>query len=352
MSDVEESGRSSSEKPLLAVLRGEARPVPPLWLMRQAGRFLPEYRELRARSGSFLEFCYAPAAAAEATLQPIRRFGFDAAILFSDILVVPDALGQRVEFESGHGPKLDPLEQEDSPLAKLSEEIDLEKLAPVFETIERIKGGLPCETAFIGFCGAPWTVASYMIAGHGTPDQAPARVFAYRRPEVFEALIARLVEASVAYLIRQIDAGVEVVQIFDSWAGVLPPTQFERWVYEPLREMVARVKKARPQALVIAFPRGAGAHLKHCVEGLGADGIGLDTSADPAGAVRDAQNRVALQGNLDPLALIAGGAALDAAVDGVLEAFAPRAHIFNLGHGILPETPISHVERMLARVRG
>ncbi len=351
MSDIKASNKISTEKPLLSVLRGETRDVPPMWLMRQAGRFLPEYRELRARSGSFLEFCYAPAAAAEATLQPIRRFGFDAAILFSDILVVPDALGQRVEFESGHGPKLEPLENEESPLSKFSEEIDLQKLAAVFETIERVKGALPRETTFIGFCGAPWTVASYMIAGHGTPDQAPARIFAYRRPEVFEALIARLIEASVAYLIRQIDTGVEVVQIFDSWAGVLPPTQFERWVFEPLREMVARVKKARPQALVIAFPRGAGAHLKHCVEGLGADAIGLDTSADPAGAVRDTQNRVALQGNLDPLALLAGGAALEREVASILAAFKNQRHIFNLGHGVLPQTPVPHVEALVRLVR-
>lgn len=348
---MQESQSISSEKPLLAVLRGETRRVPPLWLMRQAGRFLPEYRELRARSGSFLEFCYAPAAAAEATLQPIRRFGFDAAILFSDILVVPDALGQKVEFESGHGPKLAPLEGEESPLSRLSEAINLQKLAPVFETIERVKSALPHETAFIGFCGAPWTVASYMIAGHGTPDQAPARLFAFRRPEVFEALIARLVEASVSYLTRQIDAGVEVVQIFDSWAGVLPPTQFERWVFEPLREIVARVKKARPGALVIAFPRGAGAHLKHCVEGLGADAIGLDTSADPAGAARDAQNRVALQGNLDPLALIAGGAALEREVASILAAFENQRQIFNLGHGVLPQTPIAHVEALVRLVR-
>ena len=351
MSGVRESQAVYSEKPLLAVLRGETRRIPPLWLMRQAGRFLPEYRELRARSGSFLEFCYSPAAAAEATLQPIRRFGFDAAILFSDILVVPDALGQRVEFESGHGPRLAPLEGEDAPLSKLSEEIDLQKLAPVFETIERVKSALPRETAFIGFCGAPWTVASYMIAGHGTPDQAPARLFAYRRSEAFEALIARLVEASVSYLLRQIDAGVEVVQIFDSWAGVLPPTQFERWVFEPLREIVARVKKARPQALVIAFPRGAGAHLARCVSGLGADAIGLDTSADPASAVRDAQNRVALQGNLDPLALLAGGAALEREVASILAAFENHRHIFNLGHGVLPQTPVAHVEALVRLVR-
>ncbi|ARN83538.1 uroporphyrinogen decarboxylase [Methylocystis bryophila] len=340
----------SSDKPMLSVLRGEQSRIPPLWLMRQAGRFLPEYRALRAKSGSFLEFCYSPAAAAEATLQPIRRFGFDAAILFSDILVVPDALGQTVGFESGHGPRLAPLEGE-APLSGLREEIDLEKLAPVFETIERVKGALPRETAFIGFCGAPWTVASYMIAGHGTPDQAPARLFAYRRPEIFEALITRLVEASVAYLLRQIDAGVEVVQIFDSWAGVLPPTQFERWVFEPLRDIVARVKKARPQALVIAFPRGAGAHLRRCVEGLGADGVGLDTAADPASAARDAQNRVALQGNLDPLALIAGGAALEKEVASILTAFQGHRHIFNLGHGVLPQTPVEHVEMLVRFVR-
>jgi len=349
--DRRESEAAYSEKPLLAVLRGEQQRIPPLWLMRQAGRFLPEYRALRARSGSFLEFCYSPAAAAEATLQPIRRFGFDAAILFSDILVVPDALGQTVGFESGHGPRLSPLEGEEAPLSKLSEEIDLQKLAPVFETIERVKGALPRETALIGFCGAPWTVASYMIAGHGTPDQAPARLFAYRRPEVFEALIARLIDASISYLLRQIDAGVEVVQIFDSWAGVLPPTQFERWVFEPLCEIVLRVKKARPQAFVIAFPRGAGPHLARCVWGLGADAIGLDTSADPVSAARDAQNSVALQGNLDPLALLAGGAALEQEVASILAAFEHHRHIFNLGHGVLPQTPVEHVEALARLVR-
>jgi uroporphyrinogen decarboxylase len=339
------------EKPFLSALRREKLPVPPIWLMRQAGRYLPEYREIRAKATSFLDFCYSPASAAEVTLQPIRRFGFDAAILFSDILVIPDALGQKVSFESGAGPRLDPIEQPEQ-LAQLKAAIDLERLAPVFEAIDRVKGALPAQTAFIGFCGAPWTVASYMIAGQGTPDQAPARLFAYRHPEAFAKLIALLTEASVAYLTRQIDAGVEVIQIFDSWAGVLPTHEFENWVFAPLREIVSRVKRQRPGTPIIAFVRGAGTHLTQLVEGLGADAYGLETAADPVWAARETAGRATLQGNLDPLALVAGGAALDREIDAILTAFADHPHIFNLGHGILPQTPIAHVERLVERVRG
>ncbi len=341
----------NADKPLISVLRGKAQKRPPVWLMRQAGRYLPEYREIRAKAKSFLDFCYTPAMAAEVTLQPIRRFGFDAAILFSDILVVPDALGQQVSFESGAGPRLDPL-AEPADFAKLGEEIDLERLAPVFETIARVKGELPADVAFIGFCGAPWTVASYMIAGQGTPDQAPARLFAYRHADAFAALIDKLVEASIAYLSRQIEAGVEVVQIFDSWAGVLPAAEFERWVAKPMREIIARLKQKHPDTPVIAFVRGAGVHLPRLVKTLGADGYGLDTVVPPTWAAAAVGPDVALQGNLDPLALIAGGAALDREIDLILQAFDGRPHIFNLGHGILPQTPIAHVERLLARVRG
>ena len=323
----------------------------PVWLMRQAGRYLPEYRALRSRAKSFLDFCYTPKSAAEVTLQPIRRFGFDGAILFSDILVVPDALGQHVWFEGGAGPRLKPIEEPED-LSRLRDEVDLERLAPVFETIDRVKAALPAETTFIGFCGAPWTVASYMIAGQGTPDQAPARLFAYRHPESFARLIALLVEASSAYLLRQIEAGVEVVQIFDSWAGVLPPHEFERWAAAPLREIVARVKAKSPQTPVIAFPRGAGTHLPALIDACGADAYGLDTSADAAWAAKVAGGRAALQGNLDPLALVAGGASLEAEIDRVLDAFKGHRHIFNLGHGVLPQTPVEHVELLLKRVRG
>jgi len=338
------------DKPLLSVLRGDVREIPPIWLMRQAGRYLPEYRELRAKSSSFLEFCYTPARAAEATLQPVRRFGFDAAILFSDILVVPDALGQKVSFETGSGPRLEPIE-EPSQLSRLSDDFDVERLSAVFETIDRVKSSLPAEVAFIGFCGAPWTVASYMIAGQGTSDQAPARLFAYRHPEAFERLIGMLVDASVAYLSRQIDAGVEVVQIFESWAGVLPSAEFEKWVVAPVQEIVSRLKAERPEVPIIAFVKGSGVHLPQLVKRLGSDAYGLDTAMDPNWAVARTGGGTVLQGNLDPLALVAGGPALDREIAAISRAFAGRPHIFNLGHGILPETPIDHVERLIERVR-
>lgn len=339
----------SDEKRLISALRGEARGIPPLWLMRQAGRYLPEYRALRTQAKSFLDFCYTPAMAAEVTLQPIRRFHFDAAILFSDILVVPDAMGQTVSFETGEGPRLEPIETPEG-VARLGA-FDAEKLSPVFETIDRVKSQLPADVAFIGFCGAPWTVASYMIAGKGTPDQAPARLFAFRHPDAFQTLIDRLVEASVDYLVRQIDAGVEAVQIFDSWAGVLPANEFESWSAKPIARMVAALKEKRPATPVIAFVRGADAHLPALTRRLGAAGYGLDTALDPKWAVAETAESVCLQGNLDPLALIAGGAALDREIDTILDAFRGRPHIFNLGHGILPQTPIEHVERLVARVR-
>jgi uroporphyrinogen decarboxylase len=338
-------------KPFLAALSGARQKRPPVWLMRQAGRYLPEYREIRARAPSFLDFCYTPKLAIEATLQPIRRFGFDAAILFSDILVMPDALGQSVSFEAGEGPRLAPISGRED-FEKLKETPDWTRLAPVFEAVAGIRAALPGETALIGFCGAPWTVASYMIAGRGTPDQGPARLFAYRHPELFSQLIDRLADASADYLARQAQAGAEAVQVFDSWSGVLPSAEFERWCVAPLARLVARFKAQRPDTPVIAFPREAATHLGRFADISGISAIGLDTAADPKVAARLLPERLALQGNLDPLALIAGGAALDAGVDAVLEGFAPRAHIFNLGHGILPETPIAHVERMLARIRG
>lgn len=339
-------------KPFLAALAGERQKRPPVWLMRQAGRYLPEYRELRATASSFLDFCYTPRLAVEATLQPIRRFGFDAAILFSDILVLPDALGQSVSFETGEGPRLDPIANRED-FEKLHETPDWTRLAPVFETVASVKAALPAETALIGFCGAPWTVASYMIAGRGTPDQAPARLFAYREPELFGALIDRLADSSADYLSLQIEAGAEAVQVFDSWSGVLPGPEFARWCVAPLKRLVTRLKARHPHIPVIAFPRCAATHLGRFAEVEGLAAIGLDTAADPPVAAALLPQRLAFQGNLDPLALIVGGRALDDGVEAVLEAFAgPRAHIFNLGHGILPETPIAHVERMLARLRG
>ena len=339
----------SSRKPFLAALAGERRSRPPIWLMRQAGRYLPEYREIRARAASFLDFCYTPAFAVEATLQPIRRFGFDAAILFSDILVVADALGQNVAFETGEGPRLDPI-CDASGLSRLFDEPDWNRLAPVFETLDRLKTALPGEVTLIGFCGAPWTVASSMIAGRGTPDQAPARLFAYRHPGLFALLIDRLVEASAAYLLRQLAAGAEAVQIFDSWAGVLPPPEFERWCVAPLAALIAKVRAGAPDPPIIAFPRGAATQLEKFAD-MPVAAVGLDTGVEPSVAAAALPDRVALQGNLDPLALVAGGPGLDEGIDRVLRGFATRAHIFNLGHGVLPETPVEHVERLVARVR-
>jgi uroporphyrinogen decarboxylase len=345
------SASKTSSKPFLAALAGERQETPPIWLMRQAGRYLPEYRELRTKAPTFLDFCYTPSLAVEATLQPIRRFGFDAAILFSDILVVPDALGQAVSFETGDGPRLDPIGDAEG-LARLRREPDWGRLAPVLEALDRVKNALPKETALIGFCGAPWTVASYMIAGRGTPDQAPARLFAYRHPDLFARLIDRLVDASAEYLRRQLAAGADAVQIFDSWAGVLPPTEFDRWCLAPIKAIAAKVRAKAPHAPLIAFPRGAGTQLAKFGALADIDAIGLDTAAEPKAAIAGLPERLVLQGNLDPLALVAGGRRLDEAIERVLSGFKGRAHIFNLGHGVLPETPVEHVARLVARVRG
>jgi uroporphyrinogen decarboxylase len=342
--------QSVPRKPFLEVLSGEALPVPPIWMMRQAGRYLPEYRELRAKAGSFLKLCFTPEYAAEVTLQPIRRFNFDAAIIFSDILVIPYALGRSVRFEAGEGPRLDPLETPEKVRA-LAPEAEFSKLEPVYEALRRVRGELAAETALIGFCGAPWTVATYMIAGHGTPDQAPARLFAYREPEAFAHLIDILVEASIGYLIGQLAAGADALQIFDTWAGVLPPAEFERWSIEPTRRIVEGVRAKVPGAKFIGFPRGAGALLPAYAARTGVNGVSIDWAAEPSFIRDQVQSRVAVHGNLDPLALIAGGAALDRAVDDILANYGKGRLIFNLGHGILPETPIAHVEQMVARVR-
>lgn len=338
-----------SEKKILRVLRGEALNPPPLWLMRQAGRYLPEYRQLRAQSSTFLEFCYSPKLAAEATLQPIRRFGFDAAILFCDILVVPDAFGQKVCFAAGEGPRLEPIATA-ADLSKLRDDIDLAHLSPVFETIGRCKAQLSSEIALIGFCGAPWTVASYMVAGCGTPDQAPARLFAYRFPDLFQRLVDKLVEGSIAYLGCQIEAGVDVIQIFDTWAGVLPPSEFERWCREPVARIIAGLRKTFRRVPIIAFPRAAGSQIASFSARTGADALGFGISADLAAIGRTGGAPVT-QGNLDPLALVAGGAPLEQGVREISAATQGHPHIFNLGHGILPQTPIEHVEHLVRLVR-
>jgi uroporphyrinogen decarboxylase len=336
---------------ILNVLANNVSPRTPIWLMRQAGRYLPEYRELRAKAGSFLDLCLNPTLAAEVTLQPVRRFGFDAAILFSDILVVPYALGQKVTFEAGEGPHLSPAITSAAVLAELAGDIDLSVLSPVFETITRVRAGLSRDVALLGFCGAPWTVATYMVAGFGTPDQAPARLFAYRDPSGFGRLIDLLVRASIDYLTAQFRAGIDAVQLFDTWAGVLGPEEFNRWCTEPGGRIVAGVRQNIPDARIIGFPRGAGTSLVNYVDSVPFNAIGLDWMIDRRFARQEIQSRRPVQGNVDPLALLAGGAALDREVDAVLSSFSGKPFIFNLGHGILPDTPIAHVEQMVARVR-
>ncbi len=337
-------------KKLIEVLNGNRHDVPPVWMMRQAGRYLPEYREVRARAGGFLDLCFTPELAAEVTLQPIRRFGFDAAILFSDILVIPYALGRKVWFVGGEGPRLEPLSDAQA-LNGLAGEIEDNRLAPIYETVRRVKQDLPTDVTFIGFCGAPWTVATYMVAGRGTPDQAPAKDLAKREPQAFQGLIDKLVDASADYLAAQLKAGVEVVQIFDTWAGGLPPDDFERWSVQPTKAIVRKLREKVPSAKVIGFPRGAGQKIPHYVAETGVNAVSLETNIDRDFARREIQSKVPVQGNLDPETLRTGGDALDREVDAVCEAFGGAPFIFNLGHGILPDTPIENVERMLKRVR-
>jgi uroporphyrinogen decarboxylase len=335
-------------KKLLNVLRGGQEAIPPVWLMRQAGRYLPEYRALRAEKGGFLELAYDSDCAAEITLQPIRRFGFDGAILFSDILVIPHAMGQDLWFETGEGPRLAP------PLAghDFRRLVPVpERLGPVFETVRKVATALPPETTFLGFAGSPWTVATYMVAGQGSKDQAETRRMAYGQPERFGEIIDRIVEATVDYLAGQIEAGVDAVQLFDSWAGSLSPAQFEDWVIAPNAKIVAALKKRHPDTPIIGFPKGAGGKLPAYARETGVDAVGVDETVDPVWANANLPAGMPVQGNLDPLALIAGGGALENAVQRILAAFADRPHIFNLGHGILPDTPIEHVEKLLTLVR-
>lgn len=337
------------EKLLLSVLNGKRAEKPPVWLMRQAGRYLPEYRALRQTKGGFLDLCYDPQSACEVTLQPIRRFGFDGAILFSDILVIPHALGQDLWFEEGEGPRLAPT-LVDHALESLS--AAPERLDPVIETVRRVKADLPPATTFLGFAGSPWTNATYMVAGRGSKDQAQARRLAYRDPVAFGAIINAIASATVDYLSRQIDAGVDAVQLFDSWAGSLSPAQYEQWVIAPTVKIVAALKARHPDTPIIGFPKGSGGKLPAYARETGIDAVGIDETVDPVWANMNLPIGLPVQGNLDPLALIAGGAVLDTAIDRILGAFPDRPHIFNLGHGILPDTPIAHVEQLLNRVRG
>jgi uroporphyrinogen decarboxylase len=318
--------------------------------MRQAGRYLPEYRAVRERAGGFLELCYAPELACEVTLQPIRRFGLDAAILFADILVVPDALGQNVEFLEGEGPRLEPVRSQ-MDLARLNADATRPKFARVFETVARVRNELPRDTALIGFCGAPWTVATYMVGGQGSADQAEARLWAYRDGQGLQRLIDLLVETSVEYLSGQVAAGADVVQIFDSWAGSLPDAEFERWVVTPTKTMVARLKQRHPQVAVIGFPRGAGARALGYAAETGVDGVGCDTAMPLAFMAGELSRKKVVQGNLDPLLLVAGGEAMEHRVAEILAAMTGKRFIFNLGHGIVPQTPPENVARLVELVR-
>jgi len=336
----------------LRVLDGEKFEVPPVWMMRQAGRYLPEYRETRKLAGGFVDLCLNPELACEVTLQPIRRFGFDAAIIFSDILIVPYALGAKLWFEEGEGPRLEPVADE-SDFAKLSEILDPSIVTRVYEAIAKTRAALPRETGLIGFCGAPWTVATYLVAGRGTDDQAPARLLAMREPALFQKIIDRLVDASAAHLIGQLRAGAEAVQIFDTWAGVLDPISFERWCVAPVAEIARKVRAAVPNARIIVFPKGVSLKgIEQVATRAEANAAGIDWICDRSELAVRFGDKFAIQGNLDPLTLIAGGKALDEAVDNLLRDLRGVRHIFNLGHGIRKETPIAHVEQMIRRVRG
>lgn len=345
----ERSEAVSARKPMLAVLNGEKVSPPPIWMMRQAGRYLPEYRQLRTEKGSFLDLVYDSDAAAEVTLQPLRRFpGLDAAILFSDILIVPFAIGQNLSFVAGEGPRLTP------PLVS-SALPDLQafpaRLEPIYETVRKVKAALDPAKTLIGFAGAPWTVATYMVAGQGSRDQGETRQLAYSDPGLFGAIIERIETVTLDYLSGQIEAGAEAVQLFDSWAGSLAPAEFERWVIDPTSRIAGAIKARHPEVKVIGFPKGAGGKLPAYARETGIDAIGLDETVDPVWANQQLPPDLPVQGNLDPLALLSGGEGIKEAVGRVLDAFAGRPHIFNLGHGILQQTPIAHVEQMIAEVK-
>jgi len=332
-------------KSLLRVLAGEAVWPPPVWLMRQAGRYLAEYRAIRAQAGDFITLCTTPALAAEVTLQPLRRFGMDAAILFSDILLVPWALGQPLRFAEGEGPVLDPV-RDAAALARLQPASLLDRLAPVLETVSRVRADAGAATV-IGFAGSPWTVACYMVEGAGSKEFVTTRMLAYTDPALFAAIIATLVDATTDFLIAQVAAGAETLMLFDSWAGVLPAAGFRAHVIAPTAQIVQRVRAACPAVRIIGFPRLAGGMLGEYARLTGVDAVGLDTQPDP----RVVGIGVPVQGNLDPIALLAGGCALEAAVDVVLDAARGRPWVFNLGHGVLPATPPEHVAHLLSRVR-
>ena len=333
---------------LLDTLRGENVRPRPAWLMRQAGRYLPEYRALRAEKGGFLALVYDSEAAAEITIQPLRRYGLDGAILFSDILIVPYAMGQDLEFLQGEGPHLSP-RLADAALASLH--AVPERLTPIYDTVKRVKAQLPAGKTLLGFAGSPWTVATYMVAGEGSRDQHATRELAYRDRAAFQAIIDAIVAVTIEYLAGQIVAGAEAVQLFDSWAGSLAPAEFERWVIAPNARIVAALKSRFPQVPVIGFPKGAGEKLPAYARETGVDALGLDETIDPVWADKVLPAGLPVQGNLDPLLLLAGGAEMDRQALRILEAFAGRPHIFNLGHGIGQTTPLEHVGQLLNLVR-
>jgi uroporphyrinogen decarboxylase len=345
-----ETARTRADKPVLSVLRGERHDPPPIWMMRQAGRYLPEYRALREQKGGFLDLVYDSDAAAEITLQPLKRFpALDAAILFSDILIVPFAIGQNLSFVAGEGPRLTP------PLIHAAlDQLTLfpGRLDPIYGTVRKVRAKLDPSKTLIGFAGSPWTVATYMVAGQGSREQAEARRLAYANPGAFAEIIGRIEDVTLDYLSAQIQAGAEAVQLFDSWAGSLSPGQFQAWVVAPTARLVSGLKARHPEVPVIGFPKGAGGKLRAYARETGVTALGLDETVDPAWAAKELPKSLPLQGNLDPLALLAGGEALRSAVEPILDAFADRPHIFNLGHGILQDTPIAHVDELLELVKG
>ncbi|MFP4313072.1 MAG: uroporphyrinogen decarboxylase [Alphaproteobacteria bacterium] len=345
---------AQKQKLFLDALRGEKTNRIPLWFMRQAGRYLPEYRELRASKGGFLDMVYDPQSACEVTMQPIRRFHMDAAILFSDILVIPHALGQKLDFVPGHGPKLEPIRSQDD-LARLSYRNFDNVLSPVYETLRLTSSALKTEgyedVALIGFAGSPWTVACYMVEGQGSKDFMQTKIMAYQNPQLFAEIIDTLVEYTAQYLIKQVEAGAEALQLFDSWSGVLDATQFKRWVIEPTRKIVQLVREVYPKIPIIGFPKGAGYNYLPYAQNTGVSTLGLDSAVPTDWAVRALQSQMPVQGNLDPFCLFAGGDSLILETEKILQAFGKAAFIFNLGHGIHKDTPIAHVEQTIAAVR-
>ena len=342
----------TASKPLLAALRGDQPSVPPIWLMRQAGRYLPEYRDLRAQAGSFLDLCFTPDFATEVTLQPIWRYGLDGAILFSDILVIPYALGQPLWFEEGVGPRLRPLE-EPADIDRVLDPARLhEVLDPVYTTLRRVTAELSPETTMIGFAGAPWTVATYMIEGGTSKDFATVKRWAFANPDSFQKLVDQLVTSTASYLSAQIDAGAEAVQIFDTWAGSLPATAQRRWSLEPIKRIIAEVRHAHPMIPVLAFPKGAGPLYTAYAAELGANGLSLDASLPLDWARDHLQGVVTVQGNLDPQQLVVGGESMRASIRDICSHLSGGPFIFNLGHGVVPQTPPEHVADLVATVRG